>query len=154
MLYTLHFYSKIPKSLFKILLIQSYYMYSAFYTHVPAVMLQAAVQDSTIFPLGITELCDDRHGFAKSTQLLASFCESMSGYAKLLNPKGKLWIVGLLVGGLRLPSCKVEHNSCFHACQLQTYYVNYNENSTESALFLLKTLKLFRFEFLCSKIVV
>jgi len=36
------------------------------------------------------------------TQLLASFCESMSGYAKLLNPKGKLWIVGLLVGALRM----------------------------------------------------
>ena len=72
MLYTLHFYSKIPKSLFKILLIQSYYMYSAFYTHVTAVMLQAAVQDSTIFPLGLKELCKARHSFAKSTQEVAS----------------------------------------------------------------------------------
>jgi len=64
-------------------------------------MLKAAVQDSTIFPLGLIELCEARHGFAKSTWL-ASFCESMSGYAKLLNPKGKLWIVGLLVGALRM----------------------------------------------------
>ena len=71
-LHTLHSYSKIPKSLFKILLIQSYYMYSAFYTHVPAVMLQAAVQDSTIFPLGLKEFCKARHSFAKSTQEVAS----------------------------------------------------------------------------------
>ena len=30
------------------------------------------------------------------------FCEAMPGFAKLLSPKGKLWIVALLVGALQL----------------------------------------------------
>ena len=33
---------------------------------------------------------------------LRRFCEAMSGFAKLLSPKGKLWIVALLVGALQL----------------------------------------------------
>ena len=31
---------------------------------------------------------------------LRRFCKAMSGFAKLLSPKGKLWIVALLVGSL------------------------------------------------------
>ena len=33
---------------------------------------------------------------------LRRFCEAMSGFAKLLSPKGKLWIVALLLGGLQM----------------------------------------------------
>ena len=53
------------------------------------------------------ELCEARHGFAKSTQEIESVgdnCEAMSGFAKLLSPKGKSWIVALLVGALRIVS--------------------------------------------------
>ena len=37
------------------------------------------------------------------TQLLASFSEAMSGFAKLKSPQGNLWIVALLLGALQLP---------------------------------------------------
>ena len=40
------------------------------------------------------QLSRTRHNF------LHRFCEAMSGFAKLLSPKGKLWIVALLVGAL------------------------------------------------------
>ena len=65
-------------------------------------------------PLGLIELCEARHGFAKSTEeaasiypvvepideILATFCEATSGFANLLSPKRELHIVPLLVGGL------------------------------------------------------
>ena len=40
--------------------------------HITNERLQAAVQESTICPLGLIELCEARHGFAKSTQVVAS----------------------------------------------------------------------------------
>ena len=46
----------------------------------------------------INQLSTTRRNF------LCQFCEAMSGFAKLLSPKGKLWIVALLVGALHLIS--------------------------------------------------
>jgi len=40
--------------------------------------------------------------------LLRRFCEAMPGFAKLLSPKGKLWIVALLVGALQMADRKTE----------------------------------------------
>ena len=37
----------------------------------------------------------------ESTQFIASFCEAMSGFAKLLSPKDELWIVPLLLAVLQ-----------------------------------------------------
>ena len=36
------------------------------------------------------------------------FCEAMSGFAKLLSPQGKLWIVALLVGALQFAYEKLQ----------------------------------------------
>ena len=34
--------------------------------------------------------------------LIASFCEAISGFVNLLSPKGKMWDVSLLLGGLQI----------------------------------------------------
>ena len=78
--------------------------------------LQAVVEQSTVFPMGSrtlrsqTWLCKTTQEITcrliqlsnQSTQLHASFCEAMSGFAKLLSPKVELWILALLVGVLHL----------------------------------------------------
>ena len=38
----------------------------------------------------------------KSGKLISAFCEATSGFAKLMSPKGKLWIVAPLLGALQL----------------------------------------------------
>ena len=45
---------------------------------------------------------------------LRQFCEAMSGFAKLLSPKGKLWIVALLLGVKLFNWRAKKHSSTFN----------------------------------------
>ena len=67
----------------------------------------------------------------------------------LLNPKKQIvdrWITGWSPSDLsRAPSSGQQHKLCLFPFERTFFSLNYNENTKESAWFLLKTLKLFVF---------
>ena len=87
--------------------------------------LQAVVQQSTICPTGSRALwsqiwlrkidarnCVDIFSYRTNRRnRFASFCEAMFGFAKLLSPKDKLWIVALLLGALHIHVSECHHIS-------------------------------------------
>ena len=140
-----------------------------------AVLLPVPPSSSTRIhycPLGLIELCEARHGFAKSTEEAASIypvvepidatscvvLRSHVSYVKLIEPERLIvdrWITGWSPSDVTYLPILYKDTNCVHLLLLRTLFpFNYNENNKESALFLLKTLKLFTFEFLRSNMVV
>ena len=85
----------------------------------------------------------------QSTYIFASFCKAMLATQSLLNPKKQIvdrWITGWSPSDLRrAPSSVQQHKLCLFPFVRTLFSLNYNENTKESAWFLLKTLKLFVF---------
>ena len=123
------------------------------------------MEDSTIFPLGLIELCEARHGFAKSTQEVASIYPDVEPIdaTSCIVLRIHVWLRKAFEPERQIVDCwtagwspsDVKHTCSQYSCvQVPTtatltiaFHVNYDKNTKEYALFLLKTLNCLHLNF-------